>query len=55
LKFDGKVIQYSHDNTYDEFADNNRGIETDVCTEIIEEENIQGEVEFLISGCSKNN
>jgi hypothetical protein len=53
LQFDGKVIEYSYDNSNDEFAGNNRGVETDVCTEIIEKENTQGEVEYLISGCSK--
>ena len=55
LQFDGKVIQYTYDNSKDEYAGNDKGIEKDVCTEIIEKENEQGEVEFLISGCSAGN
>jgi hypothetical protein len=55
LRFDGKVIHYSYDNSNDEYAGNDKGIETDVCKEIIEKENTQGEVEFFISGCSKGN
>lgn len=55
LQFDGKVIQYTYDNSNDEFAGNDKGIERDVCKEIIEKENAQGDVEFLISGCSKGN
>lgn len=53
LQFDGQVIQYRYDNSYDEFAGNDRGIEMDVCKEIIEKEHIQGEVDYLVSGCSK--
>ena len=54
LEFDGKVIQYRYDNSNDEFAGNDRGVQTDVCTKIVKKENEQGEVEYLISGCSKN-
>lgn len=54
LQFDGKVIQYRYDNSNDEFAGNDRGIQTDVCTKIIEKENIRGEVDYLISSCSNN-
>ena len=54
LQFDGKVIHYRFDNSNDEFAGNDKGVQTDICTEIIEKENEQGEVEYLISGCSKN-
>lgn len=54
LQFDGKVIQYRHDNSNDEFAGNDRGVETDACTKISEKENEQGEVKYLISGCLKN-
>ncbi|WP_075980134.1 DUF4362 domain-containing protein [Bacillus massilinigeriensis] len=53
LQFDGKVIQYRYDNSNDEFAGNDKGVQTDVCTEIVEKENEQDEVEYLISGCSK--
>jgi Domain of unknown function (DUF4362) len=55
LQFDGKVIQYTYDNSNDEYAGKDKGIEKDVCTEIIKNENEQSEVEFLISGCSKGN
>ena len=53
LQFDGKFIQYRFDNSNDEFAGNDRGIQTDVCTKIIEKENAQGTVDYLVSGCSK--
>jgi hypothetical protein len=55
LQFDGKVIQYTYDNSNDDFAGDDKGIKKDVCTEIIKKENEQTEVEFLISGCSKGN
>ncbi|MGE6486948.1 DUF4362 domain-containing protein [Paenisporosarcina sp. NPDC076898] len=54
LQFDGKIIQNTYNNSNDEYAGEDKGIETDVCTEIIQEEKVQGEVEFLISGCSKD-
>jgi len=54
LQFDGKVIQYRYDNSNDEYAGNDKGVKTDVCIKIVEQENEQGEVEYLISGCSKN-
>ncbi len=54
LQFGGKFIQYRFDNSNDEFAGNDRGIQTDVCTKIIEKEHIQGEIDYLVSGCSKN-
>jgi Domain of unknown function (DUF4362) len=54
LRFDGKLIHYRYDNSNDAFGGNNTGIVTDVCTKIIEEENVQGEIDYLISGCSKN-
>ncbi|WP_445492576.1 DUF4362 domain-containing protein [Niallia sp. 03133] len=53
LQFDGKIIQYTYDNSNDAFAGNDKGIEKDVCKEILEKEKKQGEVEFLISDCSK--
>lgn len=55
LHFDGNVIQYTYDNSHDEFAGNDKGKEKDVCTEIIDRANEQGEIEFLISGCSTGN
>jgi PBP1b-binding outer membrane lipoprotein LpoB len=54
LQFDGKFIHYSHDNSNDKFGGENTGIETDTCTKVVEEENIKGEIDYLISGCSKN-
>jgi Domain of unknown function (DUF4362) len=54
LRFDGEVIHYIYDNSNDEYAGEDKGKETDVCKEIIWEENTQGEIEFSISGCSKN-
>ncbi len=55
LQFDGKAIQYTYDNSNDEYAGKDKGIEKDVCTEIIKKENEQGKVEFFVSGCSKGN
>lgn len=49
----GKDIQYTYDNSKDEFGGKNKGIKKDVCTEITKKENEQGEVEFFKSGCSK--
>ncbi|WHY27775.1 DUF4362 domain-containing protein [Bacillus wiedmannii] len=53
LQFDGKSIQYTYDNSNDAYAGNDKGIETDVCTEIIKKENEQGQDDFFVSGCSK--
>ncbi|ETI66175.1 DUF4362 domain-containing protein [Neobacillus vireti] len=55
LQFDGKDIQYTYDNSKDEYGGKDKGIVKDVCTEITKKENEQGEVEFFISGCSKGN
>ena len=54
LQFDGELIHYSHDNSNDAFGGKDKGIETDVCTKIIEEEIVKGELDYLITGCSKN-
>ncbi|MEC2076298.1 DUF4362 domain-containing protein [Metabacillus fastidiosus] len=54
LRFDGEVIHYTYDNSNDQFAGNDKGKVSDVCKEVIEKENTQGEIEYLISGCSKN-
>lgn len=54
LRFDGEVIHYIYDNSNDAYAGKDKGKETDVCKEVIEKENTQGEIEYLISGCSKN-
>jgi len=55
LHFDGKIIHFTYDNSNDKFAGKDKGIEKDVCTEIIKAENELGKIEFLISGCSKGN
>ena len=54
LQFDGEIIHYTYDNSNDEYAGKDKGKETDVCKEVIGKENTQGEIEYLISGCSKN-
>ncbi|WHY77277.1 DUF4362 domain-containing protein [Neobacillus sp. WH10] len=54
LRFDGEVIHYIFDNSNDEYAGKDKGKETDVCKEVIGKENTQGEIEYLISGCSKD-
>ena len=53
LQFNGKVLKYTHDNSNDAYAGNDKGIEKDVCTEIIKKENEQGQVDFFVSGCAK--
>jgi hypothetical protein len=54
LQFDGKVIHYIYDNSNDEYGGKDKGRETDVCKEVIGKESTQGEIDYLISGCSKN-
>lgn len=54
LRFDGEIIHYTYNNSNDKYAEKDKGKETDVCKEIIAKENTQGEIEYLISGCSKN-
>ena len=46
-------MKYTHDNSNDAYAGNDKGIEKDVCTEIIKKENEQGQVDFFVSGCAK--
>ncbi|KMP79360.1 hypothetical protein TU64_27990 [Bacillus cereus] len=53
LKFDGKSLKYTYDNLSDQFAGENKSVETDVCKEIIKKEIEQGEIEFFVSGCAK--
>lgn len=54
LRFDGEDIHYTYDNSNDEYAGEDKGKESDVCKEVIGKENTQGEIEYLIIGCSKN-
>lgn len=53
LKFDSKDIQYTYDNSNDKFA-GKKGIEKDVCKEIIEKENLPGEIDYFVNSCSKD-
>ncbi len=55
LKFDGKAIQYTYDNSNDAYAGKDEAIEKAVCTEIIKKENEQAKVEYIVSGCSTGN
>lgn len=52
LHFDGKVIHYTHDNSYDEFGGSDRGITEGVCKEIHNRVNELGDTEYWLSGCS---
>jgi hypothetical protein len=54
LRFDGEVIHYTYDNSNDEYAGKYKGKENDVCKDVIGKESTQGEIEYLINGCSKN-
>lgn len=54
IKYDGKVIRYTYNDSNDAYGGSEKGIKKDVCTNISEEENIQGEIDFIISGCTKN-
>ncbi|KGR91706.1 hypothetical protein CD30_03770 [Ureibacillus massiliensis 4400831 = CIP 108448 = CCUG 49529] len=53
LEYDGKVIHYTRDNSFDEYAGEGKGVERDVCTKIIEKESEQGDIDYLLSGCTK--
>ena len=53
LHYDGKELHYSHDNTNDKHSGDNKGIEKDVCTDILKKENEQGKVAFYVSGCAE--
>jgi hypothetical protein len=53
LKYDGKVIRYSYNNSNDAYGGSDKGLRKDVCTDISEEISINGEIEYTISGCSK--
>jgi hypothetical protein len=54
LQFDGQEIQYKYDNSNDKYGGQDRGIEKDVCSKIIDRESGSGQVEYLVSGCSNN-
>ena len=54
LQYDGEKIQYSYDNSNDAFGGEDKGIDSDVCTEITSKVNERGREEYYITGCSKN-
>lgn len=52
LNYDGNKIQYTYDNSQDEYAGSGQGIKSTSCSNI-ETKNIeQGVVEYHLSGCS---
>ncbi|MDM5232351.1 DUF4362 domain-containing protein [Lysinibacillus pakistanensis] len=54
VHFDGKDIQYTHDNSQDAFGGQDKGQETDVCKNIMSRVNDQNEVEYVLVDCIKN-
>jgi hypothetical protein len=54
LYFDGKQLHYSYDNSNDKFGGKNKGVKTDVCSTVIQKERIKGAIDYVVSGCSKN-
>ncbi|MBB6673438.1 DUF4362 domain-containing protein [Cohnella nanjingensis] len=54
LKYDGKEISYTYDNSNDEFGGSNKGVRSDICSKVSSEKNAQGEIDYSISGCTKN-
>ena len=55
LEYDGQVIHYSYDNSNDAYGGNKKGIQMDECSEVIKEDNVEGEDRYIISGCTSNN
>ncbi len=55
LEYDGQVIHYSYDNSNDAYGGGKKGIKTDECSEVINEDNVEGEDRYVISGCTSNN
>ncbi|WP_068621153.1 DUF4362 domain-containing protein [Paenibacillus tuaregi] len=54
LRFDGKTINYTYDNSNDKFGGTDKGIRMDTCSNVSSEENTNGEIDYKISGCTKN-
>ncbi|MNO20777.1 hypothetical protein D3C76_105350 [compost metagenome] len=54
LQFDGKAISYTYDDSNDNFGGSNKGIRTDSCSKVVSNENEQGEIDYTVSGCAKN-
>lgn len=50
LQFDGKVIHYTYNNTYDTYG-GEQGIKKEVCKELNQEES-DDLVEFVLDGCT---
>ena len=55
LEYDGQVIHYSYDNSNDAYGGSEKGIQMDECSEVIKEDNVEGEDRYIISGCTSNN
>ncbi|WP_165822332.1 DUF4362 domain-containing protein [Paenibacillus montanisoli] len=54
LEYDGKVIQYSYDNSHDAYGGSQKGKKIDVCSRITTEDVLQGQIDYVISDCVKN-
>ncbi len=54
LQFDGNEISFTYDNSNDKFGGSNKGIRTDTCSKVSSEETEPGEIEYTVSGCTKN-
>lgn len=54
LHYDGEKIQYSYDNSNDAYGGEDKGVDTDVCTEITTKVNEHGSEEYYVTRCSKN-
>jgi hypothetical protein len=53
LKYDGTEIKYSYDDSNDKFGGNKKGLKRDVCSKISEEENLEGNIDYILGGCEK--
>ncbi len=52
LHYDGKVIQYKHDHTHDEYGE--KKVDTDDCKKILKKINDGGKTEYYATSCEKN-
>lgn len=48
LHYNGKAIEYRYDNSFDQFAGEEKGVKTDICNTIIKKDQ-----EYVLSGCEK--
>lgn len=54
LWFDGTSIQYTYDNSNDEYGGSGRAIRTDECAGIALEKDSNGASSYILQGCQKN-